>query len=57
MESTYVMKFDNAVKRVDKNFEATAELVDFWKQRRSGEEQLTMTNWQGLSVVGCSSSY
>jgi hypothetical protein len=55
MDSTYVMKFDNAVTtRVDRNFEAAAELVDFYKQRQIGQEQLTMTNWQELSVVGVS---
>ncbi len=53
MDSTYVLKFDNApTTRVDKNFEAAAELVDFYKQRRSGQEELTMTNCQELSVVG-----
>ncbi len=52
MESTYVMMFDDDLKRVEKKFETTAELKDFSKQRSSGEEKLTMTNYQELRVVG-----
>ena len=52
MESTYVMMFDDDRKRLEKNFETTAELKDFCKQRKIGEEALTMTNYQDLRVVG-----
>jgi hypothetical protein len=51
--STYVLKFDDMPStRLERDFEATSELVDFTYQRKHGKEAITPANWNLLGIVG-----
>jgi hypothetical protein len=51
--STYVLKFDDMPStRLERDYEATAELVDFTYQRKHGKEAITAANWSLLGIVG-----
>ncbi len=47
-----MLQFDDGARtRLVRNFEVTAELVYFCKQRINGQEELTLTNWKILGIV------
>ena len=53
MVSTYVLKFEDMPStRLERDFEATGELVDFTYQKKHGTEAITSTNWNQLAIVG-----
>jgi hypothetical protein len=53
MVAMYLLEFDNApTTRVDRDFEATGESVHFYQQKSLGLEQITMTNYKVLGIVG-----
>jgi hypothetical protein len=53
MVSTYVLKFEDMPStRLERDYEATTELVDFTYQKKHGKEAITSTNWNQLGIVG-----